>query len=185
MRRAAFLDRDGTINIEKGYLYQIDDFEFIPGASEAIRMLNEAGYFVAVVSNQSGIARGYYTEDDVELLHRHIAAELQKSGAQVDTWMFCPHHPHGRGSYGLPCACRKPLPGMLQEAARRFDLDLNASVMIGDKSVDVEAGSAAGCRSILVRTGCGAEEEAHISTATEVYDDLLKAAYFITKGNVP
>ncbi len=176
MKRAVFLDRDGTINVEKDYLYQIQDFEFIPGAVDAIRVLNDAGYFVVVVTNQSGVARGYYTEEDVELLHRHIDAELEKTGARVDAWLYCPHHPDGRGSYSLPCDCRKPLPGMLKEAARRYDIDLESSVMVGDKVADIGAGISAGCRTILVRTGYGADHENLVSSYTEVYDDLLAAA---------
>jgi len=175
MRRAVFLDRDGTINVEKDYLYQISDFEFIDGVVEAIRRLNDIGYFVAVVTNQSGVARGYYTEEDVELLHRHIAGQLESGGARVDAWLFCPHHPEGRGSYSLPCDCRKPLPGMLKEAARRYDIDLGASIMIGDKLADVGAGISAGCRAILVRTGYGADQEKLAPSSTEVYDDLLAA----------
>ncbi len=175
MKRAVFLDRDGTINIEKEYLYRAEDFEFIPGAAEAIRLLNQAGLLVVVVTNQSGVARGYYTEDDVELLHRHIDRELARSDAHVDAWLFCPHHPDGNGSYALPCNCRKPLPGMLQEAARRYDIDLGNSVMIGDKRADIEAGEAAGGRTILVRTGYGADEEPYVGPHTVVCDDLLAA----------
>ncbi|KAB0669508.1 D-glycero-beta-D-manno-heptose 1,7-bisphosphate 7-phosphatase [Oryzomonas sagensis] len=174
-KRAVFVDRDGTINVEKDYLYRIEDFEFIPGAPEAIRRLNEAGFLVVVVTNQSGVARGYYTEEDVEILHRHIAAELGKAGARVDAWYYCPHHPAGRGSYALPCRCRKPLPGMLMEAACRHNIDLAASVMIGDKLADMKAGIAAGCRTILVRSGYGASEEARVLSGTSVYDDLLAA----------
>jgi len=180
MKRAVFIDRDGTINVEKDYLYLPSEFEFLPGVPEAIRRLNEAGYLVVVVSNQSGVARGYYTEEDVLHLHRHIASLLEQSGARVDAWYYCPHHPSGRGSYALPCRCRKPLPGMLLEAARRHDIDLESSIMIGDKAVDVAAGRAAGCRSILVRTGYGGHEEHHLSPETEVYDDLLAVVTQIT-----
>ncbi|NVN90337.1 MAG: D-glycero-beta-D-manno-heptose 1,7-bisphosphate 7-phosphatase [Desulfuromonadales bacterium] len=176
MRRAVFLDRDGTINQEKEYLYRIEEFEFVPGAPEAIRMLNQAGFFVVVVTNQSGVGRGYYTEDDVETLHHHISQELEQYGARVDAWMYCPHHPAGKGSYSLPCTCRKPQPGMLLEAARRFGLLLEQSVMIGDKSADISAARAAGCRPILVRSGYGAAEESCIQGNFEVYDDLLCAA---------
>lgn len=176
MKRAVFVDRDGTINEEREYLYRTDDFAFIPGAPQAIRLLNEAGYLVIVVSNQSGVARGYYTEEDVHLLHRHIAAQLEPFGARVDAWYYCPHHPSGRGSYALPCRCRKPLPGMLLEAAGRFDIDLEASFMVGDKLVDVQAGAAAGCRPILVRTGYGAREEGNLQAGVQVCDDLLSAA---------
>jgi len=175
MKRAVFLDRDGTINVEKEYLYQCADFEFIPGVPEAIKILNEAGIMVVVVTNQSGVARGYYTEDDVEILHRHIDCELERSGAHVDAWIFCPHHPTGRSSYALPCNCRKPLPGMLIEASLRYDIALHSSTMIGDKRADIEAGQAAGCRTILVRTGYGAQEEPYIATHTTVCDDLLAA----------
>ena len=181
MKRAVFIDRDGTINEEKEYLYRTDDFVFIPGAPQAIRLLNEAGFLVIVVTNQSGVARGYYTEEDVHLLHRHIVSQLEPFGARVDAWFFCPHHPSGRGSYALPCRCRKPLPGMLLDAAGRFAIDLEASVMIGDKLVDVEAGRAAGCRSILVRTGYGSEEEYSCRNGTEVFDDLLAAAESLTQ----
>ena len=176
MRRAAFLDRDGTINLEKEYLYRIDEFEFVPRAPEGIRLLNEAGYFVAVVTNQSGVARGYYTEKDVENLHRFISGELAKTGAFVDAWMYCPHYPSGKGKYAIECSCRKPLPGMLLEAARKFDIDLAASVMIGDKLTDMEAARAAGCRAALVRSGYGSLENPGLLRGIEVFDDLFNAA---------
>lgn len=175
MKRAVFIDRDGTINVEKEYLYRADEFAFIPGVPEAIRLLNEAGYLVIVVTNQSGVARGYYTEEDVLQLHRYISFQLEQHGARVDAWQYCPHHPSGRGSYALPCRCRKPLPGMLVEAAGRYGVDLESSVMIGDKVVDMEAGAAAGCRTFLVRTGYGSQEEEHCRTGTMVFDDLPAA----------
>jgi len=181
MKRAVFIDRDGTINEEKEYLYRTDEFAFIPGAPQAIRLLNEAGFLVIVVTNQSGVARGYYTEEDVQLLHRHIAAQLEPFGARVDGWYYCPHHPAGRGSYALPCRCRKPLPGMLLEAAGRFAIDLGSSIMIGDKLVDMQAGAAAGCRPILVRTGYGAQEEQRVQAGIEVCDDLLSVAESLTR----
>lgn len=180
MQRAVFLDRDGTINMEKEYLYRIDEFEFVPGAPEAIRRLNEAGFVVVVVTNQSGVGRGYYTEDDVETLHRFISRELERHGAHVDAWMYCPHLPPGKGSYSLACSCRKPLPGMLLEAAGRFNIDLKRSIMIGDKCVDMEAAVAAGCRPILVRSGYGAEEESRIPDGIEICDDLLCAVISLT-----
>ena len=182
MKRAVFIDRDGTINEEKEYLYRTDDFAFIPGAPQAIRLLNEAGFLVIVVTNQSGVARGFYTEEDVHLLHRYIASQLEPFGARVDAWFYCPHHPAGRGSYALPCRCRKPLPGMLLEAAGRFNIDLESSIMIGDKLVDMEAGVAAGCRPILVRTGYGSEEVHLCRNGIEVFDDLLTAAESLTKA---
>jgi D-glycero-D-manno-heptose 1,7-bisphosphate phosphatase len=181
MKRAVFIDRDGTINVEKEYLYLAEECEFIPGAMQAIRLFNDTGFLVVVVTNQSGVARGYYTEEDVHNLHRHMTMQLEQVGSRVDAWYYCPHHPAGRGSYALPCRCRKPQPGMLLEAARRFDIDLEASIMIGDKLVDVEAGRAAGCRTILVRTGYGSEEEPRLPQGVEVFDDLLAAAEYHAK----
>jgi D-glycero-D-manno-heptose 1,7-bisphosphate phosphatase len=184
MKRAVFIDRDGTINIEKEYLYQIADFEFIPHVPEALRLLNQAGFFVVVVTNQSGVARGYYSENDVENLHRYIAGELHKSDTHIDAWFYCPHHPSGRGSYALPCNCRKPLPGMLVEAARRYDIDLEQSIMIGDKIADIEAGIAAGCRTILVRTGYGGEDEPLVGLQTTVCDDLHAAVHKLLQSDL-
>lgn len=180
MKRAVFLDRDGTINVEKEYLFQPAEFEFIPGSDEAIALLNQAGFVVVVVSNQAGVARGYYTEEDVYHLHNHVDQLLTVIGAKIDAWIYCPHHPDGRGSYALPCKCRKPQPGMLLNASEKYDIDLESSIMIGDKLIDVQAGRVAGCRSILVRTGYGAEEEERVPAGTEVYDDLLTAVRAVT-----
>lgn len=180
MKRAVFLDRDGTINLEKDYLFRIEDFEFVPGAPEAIRLLNEAGYLVIVVTNQSGVARGYYGEEEVAVLHRHIDEKLAEWGARVDAWFYCPHHPAGKGAYAVTCSCRKPLPGMLLEAACIFDIDIKNSVMIGDKRADVEVAIAVGCRPILVRSGYGAEEESAIPAGITVHDDLLTAVLSLT-----
>ena len=176
MRRAVFLDRDGTINVEKEYLSRAEEFQFIPGAPWAIRRLNDAGFLVIVVTNQSGIGRGYYDEGALELLHRHMDEELACYGAIVDAYYFCPHHPqHGIGDYGKECACRKPLPGMLLQAAKDFPLDLTASYIIGDKIADVEAGLKAGCRPLLVKTGYGAAEAERLPPGVDAYADLLAA----------
>ncbi len=155
-QRAVFLDRDGTINVEKDYLYKTRDFEFIPGAINSIKRLNEAGFLVVVVTNQSGVGRGYYSEADVDNLHRHLLQELLRFGASVDGFYFCPHHPtKGGGQYKVVCACRKGRPGMLLQAAYEHNIDLENSYMIGDKLADIEAGSSAGCQPILVLTGYG------------------------------
>ncbi|MGK2945094.1 MAG: D-glycero-beta-D-manno-heptose 1,7-bisphosphate 7-phosphatase [Desulfuromonadales bacterium] len=155
-RRAVFLDRDGTINVEKDYLHKVEDFEFIPGAPEAIKRLKDAGFFVIVVSNQSGIGRGYFDEQTVETLHAHIQTELAAYGTSIDGFYFCPHHPeYGLDHYQVDCECRKGAPGMLLQAAREHDIDLQKSFMIGDKPADIEAGQRAGCQSILVMTGYG------------------------------
>ncbi len=155
-RRAVFLDRDGTINVEKDYLHKIEDFEFIPGAPEAIKRLKDAGFLVIVVSNQSGIGRGYFDEHAVDKLHRYVQSELVGYNTSIDAFYFCPHHPEkGVGNYKINCDCRKGEPGMLLQAAKEYDIDLQKSFMIGDKLADIEAGQRAGCQVLLVLTGYG------------------------------
>ncbi len=179
---AVFLDRDGTINIEKHYLYRIEDFELLPGAGEGIALLTQSGYRVVVISNQSGIGRGYNTEADVHRLHHYLDQLLKPFGAQIDAYYFCPHHPaHGQDEYQQECACRKPLPGMILQAATDLNIDLAQSFMVGDKLVDIEAGHAAGCRTLLVRTGYGAGIEQQ-NPNVQICDDLLAAAICITKN---
>ena len=182
-RRAVFLDRDGTINVEKDYLYKIDDFEFITGAPEAIKRLKKAGFVVIVVSNQSGVARGYFDEDAVNRLHQHIQTELTAYGTSIDDYYFCPHHPDkGLGAYKLDCNCRKGSPGMLLQAALEHNLDLQHSFMVGDKLADIEAGKRAGCKSILVLTGYGATTALRPeAAAVEKCRDLDCAAALIIK----
>ena len=175
-RRAVFLDRDGTINVEREFLHRPAEFEFIPGAPQAIRLLNDAGFLVIVVTNQSGVARGYYEESAISSLHRHLDAELARFGAAIDGYYFCPHHPeYGTDNHTKFCVCRKPRAGMLLQAANDFSLDLASSYLIGDKLADVEAGLNAGCHPILVRTGYGAAESAKLPPDIPVYDDLLTA----------
>ena len=152
----------------------------LSGAGKGIALLNRAGYRVIVVSNQSGIGRGFYSETDVHQLHRHIDLVLKQDGATVDAYYYCPHHPeHGQGEYRRECSCRKPLPGMILQAAVDLDIDLASSFMIGDKRVDVQAGKAAGCMPILVRTGYGADEEHKVISEVPVFDNLLAAAEMI------
>ena len=177
---AVFLDRDGTINVEKDYLYRVEEFEFTPGAVEAIRLLNQAGYLVVVVTNQSGVARGYYTEADIKTLHSYIDQVLLSQGARVDAWYYCPHHEQGKPPYNQACDCRKPMPGMLRQAASDHAIDLTRSWMVGDKPADVNAGQAAGCRPVLVMTGYGAETADGVPPEVPCCSDLLEAARLIT-----
>lgn len=182
-RRAVFLDRDGTINVEKDYLHRVEEFEFIPGAPAAIRRLKDAGFLVVVVTNQSGVARGYYDEQAVADLHGHVQQQLASSGTQVDAFYHCPHHPtEGVGRYRVDCDCRKGSPGMLLQAAQDLGIELSGSFMIGDKVADIEAGIAAGCRPILVRTGYGVKDEPNVVArfpGTQVCRDLAAAAEYI------
>ena len=183
LRPAVFLDRDGTINVEKDYLHRAEDFTFIAGVPDAIRRLREAGFLVVVVTNQSGVARGYYPREAVCRLHEHLQQELRRHGAAIDGFYVCPHHPtEGVGDYRIDCDCRKGAPGMLLQAARDHAIDLDRSFMVGDKLADIEAGQAAGCSSLLVRTGYGAKAEPAVLTrfpGTKVCKDLAAAADYI------
>lgn len=140
MHKALFLDRDGVINIEKDYLYKIEDFEFIDGIFELCKYFQAKNYKIFIVTNQSGISRGFYSEEQFELLSHWVIKEFQKNKIEISKIYHCPHHPE----YSGECECRKPEAGMLLKAAEDFDIDLRNSVMIGDKERDIEAGLNAG-----------------------------------------
>ncbi len=150
MNKAAFFDRDGTINVEVNYLYKIEDFRFIDGMPELIKKYNDEGYIVIVVTNQAGIARRYYTEEDMHKLHKHINQELEKIGAHIDAFYFCPHHPDITGV----CKCRKPKPGMIEQAIKDFNIDVSKSILYGDKPWDIEAGESCGIISMYIKEKC-------------------------------
>jgi len=153
---AVFLDRDGTINEEVGYLDSLDKFKIIPGAYEAIRLINESGMKVVVISNQAGVARGLFTEDFVKITHEYLQNALRKKGAYIDNFYYCPHHPtEGIELYRQVCNCRKPAPGMLLQAAQDLNIDFKRSYLVGDRFNDMEAGKKIGVRGILVKTGFG------------------------------
>ena len=154
MRKAVFLDRDGTINIDKGYVYQIKDFEFIEKVPEAIAEMKRLGYLVIVLSNQSGVARGYYSEDEVAELHKYLNEQLRKSGTEIDGFYFCPHHPDGIvGRYRRQCGCRKPGIGMLQHAVQDFGIDVGNSWIAGDRERDLFLGYDIPAKRILLEEG--------------------------------
>lgn len=177
-RRAVFLDRDGTLNVDKGYVHAYRDWDWIPGAIDAIRLLNRNGYLAVVVSNQAGIARGSYSAHAVTALHARVAAELKRHGAHIDAFYFCPHHPQ----FGAvrDCDCRKPKPGLLLRAQSELGIALEQSFLIGDKLSDIEAGQAAGVRPLLVSTGYGSEHSRAAGAPSRVFADVLAAARFIT-----
>jgi D-glycero-D-manno-heptose 1,7-bisphosphate phosphatase len=173
-RPAVFLDRDGTLNVEKNYLYRIEDWEWIPGAKDAVLLLNNAGFVVVVVTNQAGIARGLYAERDVQRLHAHMQAELNEVGAHVDAVYHCPHHPdHG---LRVECNCRKPAPGMLLKAAVELQLDLGRSYMVGDRETDIEAARRSGVTPLLVLTGYGERTRERLSPPGPIFQSVLDAA---------
>lgn len=153
LRKAVFLDRDGTLNIDKAYVGDPQDFELIDGVPQALKRLKDAGYILVVVTNQSGVARGYFTMQQVHELHHYLNQLLEPYGVAVDKFYFCPHHPtEGAEPFLMDCECRKGKPGMLLKAAQELNIDLRSSFMIGDKKSDIEAGLAAGCHCFLLKT---------------------------------
>lgn len=159
---AVFLDRDGTLCEEVGYVNHLDRIRVFPWSAPAVRKLNRAGLRVIVVTNQSGVGRGYFSERLVKQAHSRIARELARKGARVDAFYYCPHHPTARlVAYRKNCRCRKPSPGMLEEAARKFNLDLKTSYVVGDSYRDMEVAFICGAHSIMVMTGYGKGEYVH------------------------
>ncbi len=172
--KAVFLDRDGTIARDVHYCRRPEDFEILPTVPEAIRLLNENGFRVVVVTNQSGVARGYFTEETLAQIHDKMRRELALHGASVDGVYYCPHHPDDR------CECRKPKTALYRRAAEEHDIDFDASYVVGDMQMDVAAGKALGCHTILVTTGPGKGEDI-VDPTDYVADSLLQAAHWITK----
>lgn len=185
MRPAVFLDRDGTLLEEAGYLDRLERLAFFPYAIDAVRLLNRAGYAVVIITNQSGVGRGMYPESFVGETHEVMAARLREGGAVADGYYYCPHHHESAiEAYRQQCDCRKPAPGMLIKAARDLDLDLSRSVAVGDKWTDVQAGIAAGGRGVLVRTGYGRATEANPIAGVQpaaVADNVMGAVAWLLR----
>lgn len=186
MKRAAFLDRDGTLNAKKlAYVTRPEDLELLPGAAEGVRRLREAGYLAVLATNQSAVARGLVSPAGLEAIHARLAELLAAEGAALDALYVCPHLKEGSvEGFSLACHCRKPLPGLLVDAARAMGLALEESVMIGDALRDLRAGRAAGTRTVLVLTGNGAESEklAPPGLADHVAADVAEAAAWIIRS---
>ena len=150
MRKVLFLDRDGVINKDVSYLYKIADLQWVDGAKEALKLAHDSGYELIVVTNQSGVARGYYKETDVQILHDYMGNELFKAGAPILHFYYCPHHKDGTVErYAIDCNCRKPKPGMILQAIKDFDVDVEHSFLIGDSKRDVDAAEVAGVKGYL------------------------------------
>lgn len=179
-KKAIFLDRDGTINVDHGYVHQIDDFQFIEGAGKALKQLQDKGWLLVLVTNQSGIARGYFSEDQFLQLTEWLDWSLDEDyGVVLDGIYYCPHHPEGQGEYREACDCRKPQAGMFMQAIKDLDIDPAKSVMVGDKLEDMLAAKNAGVKTkILVRTGKAVSEEA-IQSADKVLDSLADLPKFL------
>jgi D-glycero-D-manno-heptose 1,7-bisphosphate phosphatase len=185
-KRAVFLDRDGTLLEEAGYLDRLERLVFFPYSVDAVRLLNRAGFAIVIVTNQAGIARGIFKEAFVADAHRHIAHRLAAGGARIDAFYYCPHHPEAVvAAYRQSCDCRKPQSGLFTRAAAEHDLALDRSFVIGDRWHDLEAGQRVGARGILVRTGYGRTEEsspgAHAAPSA-IVDNMMEAVSWILRA---
>lgn len=179
--RAVFLDRDGTINEEVGYLSRLEDLKIYENAAEAIRLIKENGFLAVVVTNQSGVARGFFSEDFIITVHNKMNEYLKERGASLDALYYCPHHPRfGNEIYRRECSCRKPQPGLLLRAAEDFGIDLERSYVIGDMPRDMDTALNVGAKGVMVRTGYG---NSVVATSKPLYiaDDLLDAAKWIIR----
>jgi len=158
MKKAIFLDRDGTINVEKDYIYKSEDLVFEEGTIEALKTFKNLGYILIVVSNQSGIARGYFTEEDLNIFNNNMNKILKKNGVEITEFYCCPHHPDGIGEYKKVCECRKPNNKMIEDAIKKYNIDREKSYMIGDKTSDIGAGLKSNLKTVLVKTGYGLKD---------------------------
>jgi len=188
-KTAVFVDRDGTINEQMGYINHISRFKILPGVPEAIRQLNDLGFLVIVVTNQSGVARGYYPLDLVHEIHAVLQKLLkEEADATVDDILFCPHYPQGvLPEFSIDCECRKPGTGLIDQACKAFDIDLSRSFMVGDMCADMELADRAGIKGIMVKTGYGLGEIEYVLSGRQakpihIARDLLDAVQWIIHG---
>jgi D-glycero-D-manno-heptose 1,7-bisphosphate phosphatase len=187
-RRAVFMDRDGTISEEVGYVNHPSRYRVFAYSTEAVKLLNEAGWLAILVTNQAGVARGYFTEDVITAVHDRLTAELEREGARLDAIYYCAHHPTvGEAPYRFDCDCRKPKPGLIERAARDFEIDLAQSWMIGDRYSDIELARNAHVRSAFVLSGYGRGEWEYQRPTWKhepdlVAEDLLEAVKVIVSS---
>ena len=173
MKKAIFLDRDGTINVEKDYIYKSEDLVFEEGTIEALKTFKNLGYILIVISNQSGIARGYFTEEDLNIFNNNMNEILKKNGVEITEFYCCPHHPDGIGEYKKVCECRKPNNKMIEDAIKKYNIDREKSYMIGDKTSDIGAGLKSNLKTVLVKTGYGLKDMEKIDkNETLICEDL-------------
>ncbi len=185
MQKAVFLDRDGTIIEDVGYLSDVGQIRILPGAAEAIRLLNSNGFKVIIVTNQAGVARGYFTESRANEINEKLVQLLADRGSVVERIYYCPHHIEGIvEKYKKECNCRKPNPGMIEQAVKELDIDINNSYMIGDKSSDIEAGRRAGCKTIVVGGSINHQELEVLSQSVDhIAIDLFEAVKWLVHLN--
>ena len=177
-RKAVFLDRDGTTIVHEHYLSSPDQLKLLPHTSQGIRLFKEHGYLAIVITNQSGIARGFFDEEQLMVIHEKLTGMLKEEGVLIDDWYYCPHHLEGViEHYKVDCDCRKPKPGMILAAARKHDIDLAQSLMIGDAETDMLAGKNAGCKSVLINNTGGGDASGTPGRGIDyVVKDLLESA---------
>lgn len=180
MNKAVFLDRDGTINIDKNYLHKPDEFELLPGVLEGLKKLQAAGYLLIVITNQSGIARGYYSESDFQVLNNYMLHLFEKNGVRIQDVFYCPHHPYALiEKYKCECNCRKPNLGMYYSAVEKWEIDLDTSWAIGDKARDCAICENSNCRGIIIQS-----DEKNIQEKETLYArNLNEAADIILNMN--
>ena len=174
MKKAIFLDRDGTINVEKDYIYKSEDLVFEEGTIEALKTFKNLGYILIVISNQSGIARGYFTEEDLNIFNNNMNEILKKNGVEITEFYCCPHHPDGLGEYKKVCECRKPNNKMIEDAIKKYNIDREKSYMVGDKISDIEAGFKSNLKTVLVKTGYGLKDMEKIDKNETLICENLK-----------
>ena len=174
MKKAIFLDRDGTINVEKDYIYKSEDLVFEEGTIEALQTFKNLEYILIVVSNQSGIARGYFTEEDLNIFNNNMNEILKKNGVEITEFYCCPHHPDGIGEYKKVCECRKPNNKMIEDAIKKYNIDREKSYMVGDKISDIEAGFKSNLKTVLVKTGYGLKDMEKIDKNETLICENLK-----------
>ncbi|MDC7954265.1 D-glycero-beta-D-manno-heptose 1,7-bisphosphate 7-phosphatase [Fusobacterium simiae] len=174
MKKAIFLDRDGTINVEKDYIYKSEDLVFEEGTIEALKTFKNLGYILIVVSNQSGVARGYFTEKDLNIFNNNMNEILKKNGTEITEFYCCPHHPDGIGEYKKVCECRKPNNKMIEDAIKKYNIDREKSYMIGDKTSDIGAGLKSNLKTVLVKTGYGLKDMEKINKNKTLICENLK-----------
>ena len=190
MRRAVFIDRDGTISEEVGYINNPSRFRLFPFAADAVKHLHDSGWLAILVTKQAGVARGYFSEEMIQIVHGAMTANLESNGAKLDAIYYCAHHPSvGEPPFRLDCDCRKPKPGLVTRAAQDFEIDINESWMVGDRYSDIELARNAGLKSAFVLSGYGRGEWEHQSAGWTrkpdlVADNLLEAVHLIVPKTI-
>ncbi len=186
LSKAVFIDRDGTLNVEKGHVHRKEDFELLPGVLDALKILSGHGIAIYIVTNQAGIAKGYYTEEDSALLTRHFLEKFEEEGIKISEVLFCPHHPEATvPEYKKVCSCRKPATGFIESILKKRKLKREDSILIGDKNTDIEAGKKLGLLTYLVETGYGWKEKETTQADYVVPDFQAAVQHFLKTCNLP